>query len=148
MATPKKDQATTPPTPPPESGLRYFREILGQDWVVSHLKAAMLAGRLSHAYLFLGPGGVGKATTARALAAALNCAQPGADGDACGTCPSCRRMQAGTHPDFLVISPEEAKAQIKIEADPGTAPPDRISAPGRRLAGGAHQARRSPDRPK
>ena len=82
---------------------------------MSHLKTAMLAGRLSHAYLFLGPGGVGKATTARALAAALNCAQPGEDGDACGTCPSCRRMQAGTHPDFLVISPEESKAQIKIE---------------------------------
>ena len=115
MATPKKDQATTPSTPTQESGLRYFREILGQDWVVSHLKAARLAGRLSHAYLFLGPAGVGKATTARALAAALNCAQPGADGDACGTCPSCRRMQAGTHPDFLVISPEESKAQIGIE---------------------------------
>ncbi len=115
MAAPKKDQATTPTPPPPESGLRYFRDILGQDWVVSHLKTAMLAGRLSHAYLFLGPGGVGKATTARALAAALNCAQPGADGDACGTCPSCRRLHGGTHPDFLVISPEEGKNQIKIE---------------------------------
>jgi DNA polymerase-3 subunit delta' len=115
MATNKKNQATTPPPPSPESGLRYFREILGQDWVVSHLKTAMLAGRLSHAYLFLGPSGVGKATTARALAAALNCTQPGADGDACGTCPSCRRLQAGTHPDFLVVSPEEGKTQIGIE---------------------------------
>ena len=114
MATPKKDQAPTT-QPPQESGLKFFREILGQDWVVSHLKTAMLAGRLSHAYLFLGPGGVGKATTARALAAALNCAQPEADGDACGICPSCRRLAAGTHPDFLVISPEESKAQIKIE---------------------------------
>jgi DNA polymerase-3 subunit delta' len=115
MATPKKNQATTAPTPPTESGLKFFREILGQDWVVSHLKAAMLAGRLAHAYLFVGPGGVGKATTARALACALNCAQPGADGDACGTCPSCRRMHAGTHPDFLVITPEKDKTQIKIE---------------------------------
>jgi len=115
MATGTQDQVTTNPPAPQEPGLRYFREILGQDWVVSHLKTAMLAGRLSHAYLFLGPSGVGKATTARALAAALNCAQPGADGDACGTCPSCRRMQAGTHPDFLVIGPEESKTQIKIE---------------------------------
>ena len=115
MATGKQDQIDTIPTPPQESGLRYFREILGQDWVVSHLKTARQSGRLSHAYLFLGPEGVGKATTARALAAALNCAQPADDGDACGTCPSCRRMQAGTHPDFLVIAPEESKAQIGIE---------------------------------
>jgi DNA polymerase-3 subunit delta' len=114
MATPKKDQAPTT-QPPKESGLKFFREILGQDWVVSHLKTAWLAGRLSHAYLFLGPGGVGKAATARALASALNCAQPEADGDACGACPSCRRMAAGTHPDFMVITPEEGKNQIKIE---------------------------------
>ena len=148
MANPKKNQANPATTPSPESGLRYFREILGQDWVVSHLKAARLAGRLSHAYLFLGPSGVGKATTARALAAALNCAQLGADGDACGTCPSCRRLQAGTHPDFLMISPEEGEDPDQDRADPGTAPPDRVSAPGRRLAGRGHQARRSPDRPK
>ncbi|MCK9375870.1 MAG: DNA polymerase III subunit delta' [Syntrophobacterales bacterium] len=114
MATNKKEQVTAA-TPPQPSGLRFFREILGQEWVVSHLKGAMRAGRLSHAYLFLGPEGVGKATTARALAAALNCAQPGGDGDACGVCPSCRRLAAGTHPDFLVISPDEKKTQISIE---------------------------------
>ncbi|MEJ2671644.1 MAG: DNA polymerase III subunit delta' [Deltaproteobacteria bacterium] len=113
MAKPKKDQTGTTPTPPPTPGLRFFRDILGQDWVVSHLKAAMAAGRLPHAYLFLGPAGVGKATTARALAAALNCAAPRDDGDACGACPSCLRLLAGTHPDFLVISPE--KTQIEIE---------------------------------
>ncbi len=115
MASPKKDQTIITPASPPESGLKFFRDILGQDWVVSHLKAAMGAGRLSHAYLFLGPDGVGKATTARALAAALNCAAPAADGDACGVCPSCKRLSAGTHPDFLVISPEEGKAQINID---------------------------------
>ena len=85
MAAPKKEQVNSSAPAPPESGLKFFREILGQDWVVSHLKTARLGGRLSHAYLFLGPGGVGKATTARALACALNCAQPGEDGDACGT---------------------------------------------------------------
>ena len=73
---PKKDKETTPPTPPPEPGLKFFRDILGQDWVVSHLKNAWLSGRLAHAYLFLGPSGVGKGATARALAAALNCAAP------------------------------------------------------------------------
>jgi DNA polymerase-3 subunit delta' len=117
MATSKKEQETTNKPSSPESGLVFFRDILGQDWVVSHLKTAMRRGRLSHAYLFLGPDGVGKASTARALAAALNCAQPAADGDACGQCPSCRRLNAGTHPDFLAITPpsEGSQAQIKIE---------------------------------
>jgi DNA polymerase-3 subunit delta' len=117
MATPTKDKATATVTPPPESGLRFLRDILGQERVLSHLRTAMRRERLSHAYLFLGPAGVGKATTARALAAALNCSQPAADGDACGTCPSCRRLAAGTHPDFLVITPpsEGSQAQIKIE---------------------------------
>jgi DNA polymerase-3 subunit delta' len=115
MATPKKNNTATAPPPPSETGIRFFREILGQDWVVSHLKAALKAGRLSHAYLFLGTEGVGKETTARALAAALNCTAPQEDGDACGQCPSCQRLAAGTHPDFLVVSPEEGKTQIKIE---------------------------------
>ncbi len=95
----------------------FFRDILGQDRVISHLRTARQKGRLSHAYLFLGPEGVGKASTARALAAALNCQTPLADGDACGICASCRRLAAGTHPDFLVITPtsEGHQPQIKIE---------------------------------
>ncbi|MFH1597316.1 MAG: DNA polymerase III subunit delta' [Pseudomonadota bacterium] len=120
MATHQKDQVTTPPAAANQDQAavpRFFREILGQERVISHLKTAMAKGRLSHAYLFLGPQGVGKAATARALAAALNCAQPRADGDACGSCPSCRRMHAGTHPDFLVIGPEGSKSKIKIEIE-------------------------------
>jgi DNA polymerase-3 subunit delta' len=94
----------------------FFREILGQDRVIAPLRTAMAKGRLSHAYLFLGPEGVGKAATARALAAALNCTEPRADGDACGSCPSCRRLAAGTHPDLVLIAPtsESHQPQIKI----------------------------------
>jgi DNA polymerase III subunit delta' len=98
----------------------FFRQILGQERVISHLRTARQKGRLSHAYLFLGPEGVGKASTAKALAAALNCLSPLEDMDACGTCASCRRLAAGTHPDFLVITltPEalqKQQPQIKIE---------------------------------
>jgi DNA polymerase-3 subunit delta' len=94
----------------------FFRDILGQDRVLSYLKTARRVDRLAHAYLFLGPEGVGKASSARALAAALNCAQPLEDSDACGTCPSCRRLAAGTHPNFEVIVPtsEGHQPQIKI----------------------------------
>lgn len=95
----------------------FFRDILGQERVLSHLRAAWKGGRLAHAYLFLGPEGVGRESVARALAAALNCAQPGPEWDACGECPSCKRLAAGTHADFLVIRPtsEHRQPQIKID---------------------------------
>ncbi len=82
-----------------------------------YLKTAIQVGRLAHAYLFLGPEGVGKASTARALAAVLNCEAPLADGDACGACPSCVRLAAGSHPDYLEIWPtsEGRQPQIKID---------------------------------
>jgi DNA polymerase-3 subunit delta' len=116
MASPKKDKTTASPPP----GLVTFRDILGQARVLSLLKTAVQKDRLSHAYLFLGPEGVGRESVARALAAALNCETPREDGDACGVCPSCKRLAAGTHPDFLVITftPEALKKlqpQIKIE---------------------------------
>ena len=96
---------------------RFFRDILGQERVLGYLKAALSRGRLAHAYLFLGPEGVGKESVARALAAALNCAEPREDGDACGSCPSCIRLAAGTNPDFMVIYPTSKgrQPQIKIE---------------------------------
>ncbi|MEW6386425.1 MAG: DNA polymerase III subunit delta' [Thermodesulfobacteriota bacterium] len=115
MATPKKDKATAPP-PASEPVPISFRDILGQERALNYLRTAWRHGRLAHAYLFLGPEGVGKATTTRALAALLNCTQP-LEGEACGTCPSCRRLAAGTHPDFRVIVPtsEGRQPQIKIE---------------------------------
>uniref|UniRef100_A0A7C3ZAQ2 DNA polymerase III subunit delta n=1 Tax=Desulfobacca acetoxidans TaxID=60893 RepID=A0A7C3ZAQ2_9BACT len=108
-----KELAHQTPTPAP----RFFRDILGQERVLGYLKAALGRGRLAHAYLFLGPEGVGKESVARALASALNCTAPREDRDACGACPSCKRLAAGTHPDFIVIRPtsEGRTPQIKIE---------------------------------
>jgi DNA polymerase-3 subunit delta' len=95
----------------------FFQDILGQARALNYLRTARLKGRLAHAYLFLGPEGVGKATTARALAGALNCQALTEDGDACGQCPACARLAAGTDPDFLEIFPtsEGRQPQIKID---------------------------------
>jgi DNA polymerase-3 subunit delta' len=108
-----KEPTNPEPTPSP----LFFRDILGQERVLNYLKAALNRGRLAHAYLFLGPEGVGKESVARALAGALNCADPLEDGDACGVCPSCKRLAAGTHPDFLVIRPTSKERPPKIVID-------------------------------
>jgi DNA polymerase-3 subunit gamma/tau len=65
-----------------------FAEVVGQNHVTEPLRAALAAGRINHAYLFSGPRGCGKTSSARILARSLNCAQ-GPTPDPCGTCPSC-----------------------------------------------------------
>jgi DNA polymerase-3 subunit delta' len=87
----------------PRPELRGLSGIAGQDRVVSVLLSAMRHGRPHHAYLFDGPEGIGKATCARALFAALNCLEPPSLGGACGQCSSCIKLAAGTHPDLIVF---------------------------------------------
>jgi len=85
-----------------------FGDILGQADAVSRIQRALAADRLPHGMIFAGPSGVGKTTTATALAGAFLCEKP-KNGDACGKCASCQAMAAGSHPDFHVIVKEMAR---------------------------------------
>jgi DNA polymerase III subunit delta' len=80
-----------------------FRDICGHERPISILKRALASGRIAHAYLFRGMEGIGKRTVAVTFAKALNCAQ--LQDDACGACPSCRKVDSGNHPDVVTIRP-------------------------------------------
>jgi DNA polymerase III subunit gamma/tau len=75
-----------------------FEELRGQDHVVRALQSAVRDGRISHAYLFSGPRGTGKTSSARILAKALNCLDS-VDGEPCGVCASCLEIERGTSLD-------------------------------------------------
>jgi len=98
-------------------------DIVGQDAAVAMLQKRMTSGRMGHALMFAGPHGVGRRTTAIALAGALLCGNPQTSAnngefadlpddfeltDSCGQCGDCKTLAAGTHPDLEVISKELA----------------------------------------
>ena len=72
-----------------------FLSLVGQDSIAVTLKNAIKRGQLAHAYLFCGPRGVGKTSTARIFARTINCMNPGADLEPCGECESCVSFAQG-----------------------------------------------------
>jgi DNA polymerase-3 subunit delta' len=94
--------------------MKSFREILGQDDALRQLRVALREGRLAHGYLFFGPDGVGKRTTALAFARSILCRSRTEDGDACGRCPACARLRSGGHRGFHLVEPESTH-DVRIE---------------------------------
>lgn len=86
-------------------------KIFGHEKKIALLKGAISSGRVAHAYLFHGIDGVGKMTTARNFAKAVNCEQGGSD--SCDRCLSCLKMDHGHHPDLVIVGPEGQFIRIR-----------------------------------
>jgi DNA polymerase-3 subunit delta' len=105
-----------------------LKDIVGQDSAITILRGIMAKKRIAHAYLFQGEDGVGKRLTAMNFAKVLNCQSPVYSSqftvdrkenhsiilDCCDTCPSCKKIDRGIHPDVFHIAPEGG--QIKVGA--------------------------------
>lgn len=91
-----------------------MNQIIGQDDSINLLINSSKHEKISHAYLFYGPEGVGKSLVAKFFAKLINC--EGKDDKPCYVCDSCRKIEDKNHPDIFWIKPEEDSLGIKISA--------------------------------
>jgi DNA polymerase-3 subunit delta' len=93
-----------------------WNTILGHASPLERLRQSAKAGRLAHAYAFVGPSGIGKKRVAFELARCLLCENHNdADFEACGACAGCQQVAAGTHPDLFTVSLIEGKRELAIK---------------------------------
>jgi len=90
-----------------------FTEVVGHERQLAILRSALERDRLHHAYLFVGPEGVGKRTVAVAYAKAVHCEE--GNNNFCGQCTNCARISDGNHPDVRIIEPLMDKKEISIQ---------------------------------
>lgn len=89
-----------------------MKGIYGHELIVSRLERTLQNGRISNAYLFVGPEGVGKKTTLRQFVLGLLCERENAP---CGQCAACVKVQTGNHPDVVYLRPEKDKKSISVD---------------------------------
>ena len=119
----------TPPRSPTRSLSTPFAPMIwhalrGHTRQIEMFRRAVQRDRLAHAFLLVGPPGIGKRTFARLVAQCLFCTSRTPDQlDACGTCPSCKQVVAGSHPDLLIVERPDGKQELPIDLLIG--PPER-----------------------
>lgn len=89
-----------------------FNDVKGQDKAVKFLRAAIKNNKISHAYIFAGPKGVGRSLLARNFAKAVNCLD--IENVPCDSCLACRKIDKNIHPDVRWIEKDEKSSDIKI----------------------------------
>ena len=90
-------------------------QIFGHDWAVNLLKTHAAGNKLRHAYLLVGPEGIGKRTLALRFAQAVNCTQVPTPGMFCGSCRDCRQTFSMVYPDLSLVVPQEGHKDIRID---------------------------------